>query len=290
MELSTLRLEHLKLSYGKTEIIKDISLSFKQGRIQALIGPNGAGKSTTMRIISGLSIPSAGKAYLNGSELPHIDDIREMCGFLIESPAFHSYLSGLDNLKLLIQLGRSDQSAEELLKKVGLHAHRFKKFSTYSRGMKQRLGIAQTLIGKPKFLVLDEPFHGLDPEVKLEFMQLFRQLANEGMGVLITSHLLSEIENIADDFVLLNKGEVFLDGKMTDYSGERQHVRMYFQHSVELKSKPPFPIKVNFDQIDANITRDETEQLITFLQLENYTPFKIERSSILYDKYMEIAS
>lgn len=290
MELSILRLENLKLSYGKTEIIKDISLQFKQGRIQALIGPNGAGKSTTMRIISGLSIPSAGKAYLNGAALDHIDDIRTICGFLIESPAFHAYLSGIDNLKLLIQLGKSNQSAEELIKKVGLFEHRNKKFSTYSRGMKQRLGIAQALIGNPKFLVLDEPFHGLDPEVKLEFMQLFRQLANQGMGVLITSHLLSEIENIADDFVLLNKGEVFLDGKMTDYSGERQHVRLFFQRRVTLKNQPPFNITINLDQVDANLTRDETEQLITFLQHQDYIPFKIERSSILYDKYMEIAS
>ena len=112
--MNTLHVKHLSLSYGKVEIIKDISLAFEQGRIQALIGPNGAGKSTTMRVLSGLSIPSSGEVYLNDQPLRHIDDVREYCGFLIESPAFHNYLSGLDNLKLLIRLSGSEQSAENI--------------------------------------------------------------------------------------------------------------------------------------------------------------------------------
>ena len=290
MKSRVLRLENLKLDYGKTPIIKDISLQITRGRIQTLIGPNGAGKSTTMRILSGLSIAKAGKAFLDDQELAHIDDIRKYCGFLIESPTFHSYLSGIDNLKLFLLLERSNQSADELMDQVGLGKHKYKKFNAYSRGMKQRLGIAQALIGTPQYLVLDEPFHGLDPEVKLEFMNLFRQLADNGTGVLITSHLLNEIESIADDFVLLNNGEVYLAGKMTDYSGERQHVKFYFQREIEPIDAAPFDLKIGKQRVDAHLKRNETEQMIAFFHNQNQTPYKVERSSILYDKYMEIAS
>lgn len=286
--MSTLEIAGLCLSYGKTEILKGIDLTLKTGRIQALIGPNGAGKSTTMRVLSGLSIPKAGVARLNGEKLNRIEQIRNHCGFLIESPVFHNYLTGLDNLKLLLQLSNSNQSATELIRLVGLEKHQNKKFSDYSRGMKQRLGIAQAIIGNPSFLILDEPFHGLDPEVKLDFMNLFRGLANKGTGVLITSHLLSEIESIADDFILLNRGKVYLSGKMTDYSGERQHVKLYFQKFITKNLSFDFKLELDNNSLKGYLTRNETEQLIIDLAKHNIIPYKVERSSILYDKYMEI--
>jgi ABC-2 type transport system ATP-binding protein len=158
--------------------------------------------------------------------------------------------------------------------------------------MKQRLGIAQTLIGHPKFMILDEPFNGLDPEVKQQLMDLVIELAhNQGTGVLVTSHLLADLEQMADDFVLLNKGEIYLKGRVSDYVNEKQRVTMLFNNDL--------PDNINIDTVDllerANkkllfrATAKETETVLLNLAAKNIAPYSVQRSDLLHEKYMEIA-
>ena len=174
-----LDLKNITLSYDAQPIIKGISFSISEGKITALIGPNGAGKSSTFRILSGLVSPDSGEVFLDGNQMKSFNDLRNHCGYLLESADFYTYLSGKKNLELLISLTKSSAKAIELLEMVGLAKDADKKVQHYSKGMKQRLGLAQVLIDNPSFLILDEPFNGLDPEVKELIMKLLADLMKQ---------------------------------------------------------------------------------------------------------------
>jgi ABC-2 type transport system ATP-binding protein len=155
--------------------------------------------------------------------------------------------------------------------------------------MKQRLGFAQVMIDDPDFLILDEPFNGLDPEVKEHMLNFLITLKNKGKGILVSTHLLEDIENIADDFILLHKGKVFLQGKMNTYRDSRQNVVLYFSNPIpDVKiAGPEYTISGNSIHLMASIP--ETEELLRELFLNGLIPFRVTRSSILHDRYMEIA-
>ncbi len=280
--------QNVSLSYGRQKILDKLDISLKTGSISALIGPNGAGKSSAFRILAGLVKADAGELYVDKKILNNFEDLRKHCGYLLESPDFYPYLSGKKNLELLIGLSASKADASELLELVGLGREAGKKVQNYSRGMKQRLGIAQIMIDDPDFLILDEPFNGLDPEVKEQMLQLLVSLKNQGKGILLSTHLLEDIENIADEFILLQKGKVFLKGDMKIYRNERQSITLYF-------SMPLNDIRIEGIHIDASAgsiqlmaSIQETEELLKQLYLKGLVPYRINRSSILHDKYMEI--
>jgi ABC-2 type transport system ATP-binding protein len=281
---------NINLIYNNHNILEDVSLSLKQGQITALIGPNGAGKSSAFRILAGLVKPEKGEVWVDNKKLNCFDQLRHCCGYLLESPDFYPYLSGKKNLELLLRISKAKISADELLMIVGLTKESGKKVQHYSRGMKQRLGFAQALINDPDFLILDEPFNGLDPEVKEQMLNHLLAIKDKGKGILVSTHLLEDIEFIADDFVLLNKGKVYLTGKMEDNHNEKQNVTLYF-------SKPPGEIVEKLpgctllkDKIKLTATIGETEELLKKLNQLNVVPYRVTRSSILHDKYMEIAN
>jgi ABC-type multidrug transport system ATPase subunit len=284
-----LQVQNMALSYGNQSIIKGIDFAVSQGKITALIGPNGAGKSSAFRVLAGLVAPDSGKVSLDEKELKNFDVLRNHCGYLLETADFYPYLSGKKNLELFINLTNSKADAINLLEKVGLGQAANKKVQQYSRGMKQRLGLAQVLIDNPSFLILDEPFNGLDPEVKEQILKLLVDLKKQGKGILVSTHLLEEIELIADDFILLNQGEIYLSGSMESYQIDKQNVTLHFEETL------PNPLEIGFDYsikdnkmlISASI--QETKIAVKKLQELGFIPYKIERSSILYDKYMEIA-
>lgn len=287
----TLEINQVSLTYGNQKVLDEVSFELQSGRILALIGPNGAGKSSTMRVLAGLVQSEGGSASLN-KELLKFSDLRKHFGYFIESPSFYNYLTAKANLDMLIRLAGSKQRSEDLIEKVGLTHAGNKKFSQFSKGMKQRLGIAQTLIGHPKFMILDEPFNGLDPEVKQQLMELVIDLAhNQGTGVLVTSHLLADLEQMADDFVLLNKGQVYLKGRVSDYINEKQRVTMLFNGAL------PEGISIgNIDLLERNpnkllfrATAQETETVLLNLAKHNLAPYSVQRSDLLHEKYMEIA-
>lgn len=279
----------MALSYGNQRILKGIDFVITEGKITALIGPNGAGKSSAFRVLAGLVAPDSGKVFLNQKELKNFNILKKHCGYLLETADFYPYLSGKKNLELFIELTNSKANASNLLEKVGLNQAANKKVQYYSRGMKQRLGLAQVLIDNPSFLILDEPFNGLDPEVKAQILTLLVDLKKQGKGILVSTHLLEDIESIADDFILLNQGEIYLSGSMEKYQIDKQNVILYFEETLSnlLEIGFEYTIKANTLLISASI--QETKMVAKKLQELGFIPYKIERSRILYDKYMEIA-
>lgn len=287
---SRLQLNNISLNYSEQLVLDNISFSLTSGRILALIGPNGAGKSSTMRVMAGLVTPDAGTASINNKPLC-FQELRGHFGYFIESPSFYNYLTAKQNLDLLLRMEHSDQKSEDLIERVGLTHAGNKKFSQFSKGMKQRLGIAQTLIGHPEFLILDEPFNGLDPEVKAQLMDLVTDLAhNQGTGVLVTSHLLADLEQIADDFVLLNKGSIHLQGRVSDYINERQRVTLLFSKPIHIVPEGTFEVvEHTATKLLIKASTEETEDLLLKLSAKGLAPFSVQRSDLLHEKYMEIA-
>jgi len=286
----TLTITDVSLTYGEQLVLNKVSFSLHGGRILALIGPNGAGKSSTMRVMAGLVKPDSGTATYNGAQLD-FQELRKHFGYFIESPSFYNYLSAKQNLDLLLRMQNSPQKSEDLIERVGLTHAANKTFSQFSKGMKQRLGIAQTLIGQPEFLILDEPFNGLDPEVKAQLMDLVIDLArNHGTGVLVTSHLLADLEQMADDFVLLNQGGIHLQGRVSDYVNEKQRVTLLFSKPISRLPEMPFEVLENTgNKLLIKASAQETEQLLLTLAAQGIAPYSVQRSDLLHEKYMEIA-
>lgn len=210
----------LSKRYGKLWALKGLSLTISAGEVFGFLGPNGAGKSTTIRILLGLLRPTSGSARLFGERAGTVSSRRDgRVGALVEEPAFYEYLSGRRNLELLASLsGRIDQHRiDEVIEMVGLTGRETDKVHAYSHGMKQRLGIAQALIPRPKLLVLDEPASGLDPKGLVEVRDLLRRVSSEeGVAVFLSSHLLHEIELICTDAALISKGRVVRRDKVAN--------------------------------------------------------------------------
>lgn len=284
-----LEIQNMALSYGNQNILKGIDFVITEGKITALIGPNGAGKSSAFRVLAGLVAPDSGNISLDNKPLLDFNILRNHCGYLLETADFYPYLTGKKNLELFIGLTNSKAYALDLLGKVGLSKAANKKAQHYSRGMKQRLGLAQVLIDNPSFLILDEPFNGLDPEVKEQILTLLVDLKNQGKGILVSTHLLEDIELIADDFILLNHGEIYLAGSMENYRIDKQNVTMHFEEILQNDLKIGFDYSIKTNTLHLRASIQETKTVLKNLHELGFIPYKIERSSILYDKYMEIA-
>mgnify|MGYP003302707079 CR=1 FL=1 len=207
-----IEVKNLNKSFGKKKVLNNVSLSVSEGEIVGFIGPNGAGKTTTIKLILGLQKIDSGTVVINGYDI--VKDFKkaiEKVGAIVESPDLYMYLSGLDNLKMIASMynGIDSKRIDEIVKLVGLENRIKDKVSKYSLGMRQRLGIAASLIHSPNVLILDEPTNGLDPEGIKELRALLKKLAKkEKMGVLISSHNLSELESFCTDVCLIKNGEI----------------------------------------------------------------------------------
>lgn len=193
-------------------IIKDLSLDFYPGQITGFLGPNGAGKTTTIRMMTGLMHPTSGEIIIEGISLSQqYEKAIEHVGVIVENPEMYKFMSGYKNLVHFARMhGTIPQSRiDEVVAQVGLQKRIHEKVRTYSLGMRQRLGLAQALLHRPKFLILDEPTNGLDPAGIREFRQYLRLLAEtEGLSVVVSSHLLSEIELMCDRVAIIQNGEL----------------------------------------------------------------------------------
>ncbi len=205
----------LTKSYGDFTAVSHIDLHIRQGRVYGFLGPNGAGKSTTMKMFLGLTRPTGGSFSIDGKNYPsQRTEILKEIGSFIEAPAFYGNLTGEENLEMIRRiLGLPRRCVEETLELVGLTPYKNRLAKKYSLGMKQRLGLAQALIGRPPILILDEPTNGLDPVGIHEIRSLIRSLPRQyDCTVLVSSHLLSEIELMADDIGILNHGHLLFEG------------------------------------------------------------------------------
>jgi ABC-2 type transport system ATP-binding protein len=219
----------LRKSYGSRVALAGLDLSVPTGVVYGFLGPNGAGKTTTMRLLTGLLHPDSGSIHLLGSPFARGDRRRLFrVGALIESPSFYPYLNGRQNLRALAATGAPvpGNRVEELLELVGLRDRANDKVSGYSLGMKQRLGIAAALLSDPQLLLLDEPANGLDPAGIVAMRETLRHLAATGKTVFVSSHLLAEIQVMADVVGIIAAGRLVREGTMQELLGSQQVVRV----------------------------------------------------------------
>jgi len=200
--------------------VRDLSLRVEPGEVYGLLGPNGSGKSTTLKIILGLVSPSRGRTEIFGRDSRLVES-REAVGFLPENPYFYKYLSGEETLRFfgrLCRLGgaRLKNRTDELLELVGLTKARKRRLGTYSKGMLQRIGLAQALIHEPKLLVLDEPTAGVDPAGSRQIRDLIVDLKRRGITVLLSSHLLAQAQEICDRVAILADGALVREGRLEE--------------------------------------------------------------------------
>jgi len=209
--------------FGQRTVVNEVDLAIPRGSVCGFVGPNGAGKTTTIRMLLGLIRPTSGGGQILGGSLTDPASYLSKVGALIESPAFYPALSGRDNLKALARLGSLDLAAAgPALERAGLTARAGDKYRSYSLGMKQRLGIAAALLPAPELLILDEPTNGLDPAGIVEMRGLISSLAGDGMTVLVSSHLISEIEQICDHVVMIRAGRLVHQGTVAELRAEQR--------------------------------------------------------------------
>ncbi|MCL7464688.1 ABC transporter ATP-binding protein [Phaeovulum sp. NW3] len=212
----TLTLSQLTKTYDGVTALRDVSLSLASGERVALLGHNGAGKSTMMKIILGLIPYDGGNVVVTGAA-PGSAEARRRVAYLPENVAFHPALTGLEQIRHYLRLrGQDAGAAMGLLERVGLAHAATRRIGTYSKGMRQRVGLAQALIGHPALLVLDEPTSGLDPVSRRDFYALLDGLAAEGASILLSSHALTEVEARTDRIVILSKGVMVAEGRLSD--------------------------------------------------------------------------
>ena len=210
------RIDGLTKRYGSRVAVDRLTVDIPSGVVAGFIGPNGAGKTTTMAMLLGLVRPSAGTATVLGAPIDRPERYLSRVGALVEGPALWPALTGDENLQVLARLGGHDpRRIPEVLELVGLTARRRDRFGAYSLGMKQRLGIAAALLGDPALLVLDEPTNGLDPVGMAEVRDLIGRIADDQRTVLVSSHLLSELEQVADWLLIVEAGRLVYAGDVT---------------------------------------------------------------------------
>jgi ABC-2 type transport system ATP-binding protein len=204
--------------YGSTAAVNDLSFTIRPGLVTGFLGPNGAGKTTTMRLILGLDYPSAGTVTVNGKPYAQLPDPMHEVGALLDAGALHGGRTARNHLLGLAQTnGVGPRRVDEVLGLVGLTDVAGKRTKGFSLGMRQRLGIAAALLGDPQVLMFDEPVNGLDPEGILWIRNLMRSLATEGRTVLVSSHLMSEMEHTADHLLVIGRGRLIADCGMAEF-------------------------------------------------------------------------
>ncbi|GAA0733957.1 ABC transporter ATP-binding protein [Clostridium oceanicum] len=209
--MKVLEVTDVRKKLGKREIIKGINFSVEEGEIFGFLGPNGAGKTTTIRMLVGLIKPNSGSIKIKGQDLLNEKEkALANVGAVVENPELYKYLSGRENLMQIARIRKvQKKEIDELIELVGLKDRIDDKVKKYSLGMKQRLGLAASLISNPSLLILDEPTNGLDPSGILDFREIVRKAARErNMAVFISSHILSEVQELCDRVAFINKGEI----------------------------------------------------------------------------------
>jgi ABC-2 type transport system ATP-binding protein len=207
----------LSKTFGTVKAVDDLSFSVPSGTISGFLGPNGAGKTTTLRCLLGLISPTNGSATIGGRSYVDLPHPSTTVGAMLEASSFHPARSGRNHLRVYCTVnGFPDRRADEVLDVVGLTKAAKQKVKGYSMGMRQRLGLAAALLGDPKVLILDEPANGLDPEGIAWLRRFLRRMAEEGRTVLVSSHVLSEVEQTVDNVLIINRGKLVRQGSIAE--------------------------------------------------------------------------
>ena len=293
-----LEVNNLNKTYKNFKAIDDISFQVNKGDIYGFLGPNGAGKSTTLRMILGLIKPNSGEIKLNGSLInfknkKYLNNI----GALIERPDFYKNLSAYQNLKILYSMSRinNPKIIHDVLHEVDLFDRKDDKVGSYSQGMKQRLGIAQTLLHNPQVIILDEPSNGLDPQGQADMRELILKInKDKGITVIISSHILAEIEKIANRMIVINKGKKIIEGDVG---------QLMSSESIKLSVKTTSNKEIENFFNSRDIVYDSNEgiytiswpeknidQLVKELQNDNISIFEIKQLKTLEEYFLNLTN
>ena len=227
-------------AYAEVKAVDGVSLSVRRGEVYGFLGPNGAGKTTTLRMLLGLIRPTSGDLTVLGRR-PGDPGVLARIGSMIEGPAFYPFLSGRDNLAVMARYsGAGAGRIDETLETVDLASRGGDKFSTYSLGMKQRLGVAAALIKDPDLVVLDEPTNGLDPAGMRDMRALIRRLGDSGRTVILSSHMLGEVQQICDRVGVINAGRMVVESTVEELRGDSELV---------IKATPADAVRSTLDQL-----------------------------------------
>ncbi len=266
MEESIISISHLAKNYGSFQAVRDVNITVNKGDVYGILGPNGAGKSTTIRCMLSLINASSGSIRLFGHDIKtHRKEALSKIGCIVEKPDFYKYLSAESNLAIFGRIAGADVSKKNLHKMLsfaGLQGREKDKVSGFSHGMKQRLGIAQTLLHNPDLIILDEPTTGLDPQGIIDIRNLILDLKNEfHKTVVLSSHILSEIELIANRMVIINKGISVVEGSVNELLQQEELIVAMEVSDAEksLQLLVNYPAVQKIDQFNISITIDKNE-------------------------------
>lgn len=285
--MEILKCDNLKKQVKEKVIVEKISFSMDKGDVVGLIGPNGAGKTTIIKLILGLIKITEGKVSINGYDIEK-DFIKaiEKVGAIVETPDLYMYLSGYDNLKITANNYKniSKERIKEVVKLVGLENRIKDKVSTYSLGMRQRLGIAEAIINSPELLILDEPTNGLDVDGIIEMRNLITKLSEQGIAILISSHNLTEIDNLCNRIIAIKNGKIITDDKIESFKAfssedtyilELNHINNLEQVIQDHKFE-----KIEENKIRLYIAKEEISKVMQKLIENNYQVYSVQEEKL----------
>ncbi|KMY43071.1 hypothetical protein AC622_01375 [Bacillus sp. FJAT-27916] len=301
MAENVLEVKSLTKRIRQTAIVDDVSFEVKRGEIFGLLGPNGAGKTTIIRMIASLINRTDGRVLINGHDLDQdFEGAMSNLGAIVENPEFYKYMSGRKNLIHYARMAANPippERLDEVAELVKLDHAIEKKVKTYSLGMRQRLGVAQAILHKPALLILDEPTNGLDPQGIKEFRMYLRELADEGIGVLVSSHLLAEMQLMCDRFAVIEKGKL-IHIENNQMQGEEEEFReiVFAVKDVLAAAKvvrEAYPdaaiLKQDVQMITIRTTKEQSAEIVrAFVQanVDVYEMSVVKKS--LEDRFFEI--
>lgn len=280
-----LECQNLCKSFGKKQILKDVSFEIDEGDILAFIGPNGSGKTTTIKLILGLQNIDKGKVTINGFDIEK-DFVKsiEKVGAIVENPDTYMYLTGWQNLKLTANLYKdvTDEKIKEIVKIVELEGRINDKVSKYSLGMRQRLGIARALINEPNVLILDEPTNGLDPEGIKDLRILLKKLAKEGMGILISSHNLAELESFCNKVLIIDNGTIIETSKVKEFKNNGNKYTFNVSNTKDLDIKGIYEVTKN--KFSYNGEKEDIASIIKTLVKKNIDVYEVKMEELTLEE------
>lgn len=297
-----IEIKQLVKDYGSFRAVDHLSLDVYHGDVFGFLGPNGAGKSTTIRMLLTLIKPTEGNISLFGKALlQHRNEILRNIGCIVEKPDFYNYLSAEQNLQLFAKLSgvqATKKRMQELFELVGLKGRGGDKVKAYSHGMKQRLGLAQTLIHNPLLIILDEPTTGLDPQGIIDIRNLINHLSKDkGITIFLSSHILSEIELIATRMAIINKGKTIVQGSVKELLNTEEMVVMFsvddVQRSTAIAKQENFELvstEVNANQFSVHLSKEQIPILNKKLIENNIAVYSMESKRKLEDYFLRLVN
>ena len=272
-------------SFGKKQILKNVSFSINEGDILAFIGPNGSGKTTTIKLILGLQKIDSGEVLINGLDITkNFEDAIRQVGAIVENPDSYMYLTGWQNLRLIADYygNISDEDINELVKYVGLESRINDKVNKYSLGMRQRLGIARALLNKPNILILDEPTNGLDPEGIKDLRVLLKRLASGGMGILISSHNLAELESFCNKVCIIDNGTIIESSEVTTLKNNENIVVFKVSDTTKIDIKDIFD--VNKTSFKVSASKEDIAKIIKKLVKDGIDIYEVKNEELTLEE------